>query len=87
LAAVAHLQGDSAGVLSALASADADSSGEWFVVMRWLASVAHRRNGDPGRAHDELNRTSASSLEPQIEIARLRIEWLEPGRPRRAPLS
>ena len=77
LAAVAHLQGDSAGVLSALASVDDASGGEWFAVIRWLASVAHRRDGDLERAHDELDRAFERSADPQLEIARLRIEWLE----------
>lgn len=77
LAALAHLQGDSAGVLSALARVDDASGGEWFAVIRWLASVAHRRDGDLERALDELDRAFERSDDPQFHIARLRVEWLQ----------
>lgn len=80
IAAMAHLQGDSATVLSALGELGEGTDSTWFQEVCWLRSVAHRRNGDLAPAHRELDRAmNAEHGQPdeQHEIARLRIEWLE----------
>ena len=75
----AHLLGDSASVLAALAAHDDDEDPAWLPMARWLRSVAHRRNGDVAPAHDELDRLVDPIGVPdaQVQVARLRIEWLE----------
>jgi DNA-binding SARP family transcriptional activator len=76
-AAIGHLQGDSATVLSTLADRTEETENVWLPVICWLRSVAHRRNGDLGPAHRELDRLAPGRPDPQREIARLRTEWLE----------
>jgi LuxR family transcriptional regulator, maltose regulon positive regulatory protein len=79
-AAVAHLHGDSGAVLSALSAVGDDIDHGWLPVIGWLRSVAHRRNGDLGLAHGEIDRAlrlTPASPEPQLEVARLRTRWLE----------
>ncbi len=80
LAAVAHLGGDSPGVLSALAAVDDhDADRGWLPTAHWLRSVAYRRDGDLESAHRELDRVESGLglADPQMGIARLRIEWLQ----------
>src|SRR5437879_113745 len=79
LAAMAHLRGDSEGVLSALVDVGDDIAADWLGMILWLRSVAHRRNGDLQRAYDELDAASGLRVgmpAPELEIARLRIDWL-----------
>lgn len=79
IAAVGHLEGDSDAVLGALADIDADADLHWLPMVRWLRSVAHRRNGDLVHARDELEGIvdPIELADPQVEIAILRIEWLQ----------
>ena len=79
-AAMAHLRGDSSAVLSALGAAGDDIDHGWLPVVGWLRSVAHRRNGDLGLAHAEIDRAlrlTPAWPAPQLEVARLRTRWLE----------
>ena len=78
-AAVAHLTGDSTGVLAALADVGPEAAG-WLPQVHWLRSVAHRRNGDLLHARAELAAASLLSHglpDPQRELAVLRIDWLD----------
>jgi LuxR family maltose regulon positive regulatory protein len=78
LAALGHLAGDSATVLAVLDDVADDVDPTWMPAVRWLRSVAHRRNGDLARADDELDRLDGliDLADPQIELARLRTAWL-----------
>ena len=79
LAAMAHLRGDSEGVLSALVDVGDDTAVEWLPMIQWHRSVAHRRNGDLQRAYEELDAPSdllAGRPAPELEVARLRVDWL-----------
>ncbi len=79
-AAVAHLQGESAGVFAALAGVDDNIDQGWRTVVSWLRSVAHRRNGHLAPAHEEIDRAlqpAPARPELQLELARLRTRWLE----------
>ncbi|MEO6126169.1 MAG: BTAD domain-containing putative transcriptional regulator [Ilumatobacteraceae bacterium] len=79
LALIAHQAGDSAGVRQALAGIDERSDRGWLPSVQWLRSVAHRRDGDLAGAHHDLDQiaTGPGPIDPQVGIARLRIEWLE----------
>lgn len=80
LAAMAHLSGDSERVLSELAGVDDQIASGWLVVVHWLRSVAHRRNGDLQRAYGALDAAAelpAGPPQPQLGIARLRADWLQ----------
>ncbi|HUF99491.1 MAG TPA: BTAD domain-containing putative transcriptional regulator, partial [Ilumatobacter sp.] len=80
LAAVAHLGGDSAGVLAALANVEATRADRgWLPTVFWLRSVAYRREGELAKAHRELDRVEVGLglSDPQMHIARLRIAWLD----------
>jgi DNA-binding SARP family transcriptional activator len=80
LAAMAHLGGDSAGVLSALADIGDDLVVRWLPTVHWFRSVAHRRLGDLPRAYAELDtlaRVSGGRSDLQADIARLRSDWLD----------
>jgi ATP/maltotriose-dependent transcriptional regulator MalT/DNA-binding SARP family transcriptional activator len=78
IAALEHLHGDSDAVLALLKDVDG-AEPAWLDVVRWLRSVAYRRNGDVTRARQELDdvvAVASSPPEPQMEIARLRADWL-----------
>jgi DNA-binding SARP family transcriptional activator len=78
-AALSHLAGDSAGVFDALRGVDDAIAANWLPTVHWFRSVAHRRDGNLQRAHDEL-----AVAEPlgdpwdrsQLQVAQLRIDWL-----------
>ena len=75
-ASIAHLVGDSETVLTRLDGMGAEV-GEWLGPVRWLRSVAHRRNGDLNAALAELEPDiAAGARDPQAVIARLRALWL-----------
>ncbi|MEO6571529.1 MAG: bacterial transcriptional activator domain-containing protein, partial [Ilumatobacteraceae bacterium] len=77
-AALAHLGADSDGVLRALAGID--ETGVWATGIAWLRHVAHRRLGDTVRAElalDAITVRRASPANPQLRLARLRLDWLE----------
>jgi LuxR family transcriptional regulator, maltose regulon positive regulatory protein len=79
-AAIAHLAGDSQGALEALDGVGDEVAGGWAPTVRWLRSVAYRRDGELARAHDELVAASALPVGRyglQLEIGRLRIDWLQ----------
>lgn len=79
IAAIAHLGGDSPGVLTALGNVDEnDADRGWLPTVHWLRSVAYRRDGDLAKAHLELDRveTNLGLSDPQMNVARLRIQWL-----------
>ena len=73
-AAIAHLGADSEAVLARLADVAFGADSGWSGPVRWLRSVAHRRNGNLDLARAELIGVSAD--DPQAEIAGLRIDWL-----------
>lgn len=78
-AAVAHLTGDSVGVLAALADVGPEAA-SWLQQVHWLRSVAHRRHGDLLKARAELAAAAlVSHGQPDLqrEIAALRIDWLD----------
>ena len=77
-AGAAYDHGDADGVLSALAAVEEDLPAEWPVDL-WFVSGAHRRNGDLGRATEALDRAAERAPfddDPQLEMARARIDWL-----------
>jgi DNA-binding SARP family transcriptional activator len=78
MATVAHVAGDSQGVFDALRDAG-DEGVHWAPSVQWLRSVAHRRTGDLEAAHEALTLISEGLglAEPQLEVAGLRIRWLE----------
>jgi LuxR family transcriptional regulator, maltose regulon positive regulatory protein len=79
-AAMAHLAGDSAQVRAALADVTGGLPPGWYVVVHWLRSVAHRRDGDVRRAAGELAEAAtlpAGSYASVLESAALHTAWLE----------
>ena len=77
--AVGHVLGDSDMVLSGLADLDDAAAGPWLDSVLWLRSVAYRRRGDLSSASRELDRSTdpaTARLGPQVELSRLRIDWL-----------
>jgi ATP/maltotriose-dependent transcriptional regulator MalT len=79
VAAIAHLAGDSTGVLDALAPVRHEHLLRWQPTVHWLRSVAHRRAGDLRAAHAELDaidRLPGGSTDHQAQVARLRADWL-----------
>ena len=81
LAGVAHLMGDSDGVLSHLEGADEVVAPAWLPTVRWLRSVAYRRRGDLPAARRALRQepedSSDAADDPQRQIALLRTDWLD----------
>jgi DNA-binding SARP family transcriptional activator len=77
-AAIAHLGGDSPGVLAALADFDGAAVPGWLPLVTWLRSVAHRRTGDLELALAVLDHGAESGtlMSPNREMARLRALWL-----------
>jgi DNA-binding SARP family transcriptional activator len=78
MATVAHVAGDSEGVFDALRDFGEEGV-HWAPSVQWLRSVAHRRLGELEAAHDALAQVAEGLglAEPQLEVARLRIRWLE----------
>lgn len=79
VAAIGHLNGDSAAVLHALNDLGDDTDRTWLPTVHWLRSVAYRREGDLASAHRELDDVEhgLGLADPQVEVARLRTCWLE----------
>jgi hypothetical protein len=78
-AAIAHLGGESAGVHQHLAGFDDQALASWLPVAQWLRSVAYRRDGDLDSARRALEDPALSTGDNkyQVELARLRIDWLD----------
>jgi LuxR family transcriptional regulator, maltose regulon positive regulatory protein len=78
-AAMAHLGADSDAVLSHLQGIEEEVAPVWVPTVRWLRSVAHRRDGRLAAAYEELDAAlgPAGDWETvQLSLARLRIDWL-----------
>jgi LuxR family maltose regulon positive regulatory protein len=78
-AAIAHVQGDSAATLAALADVDPRLAGRWMSTIHWLRHVAYRREGDLLHAELELDAVTepfAAAMGTQRDLARLRTDWL-----------
>ena len=79
LAAIAHLEGDSAGVHQHLRGFDDGTLVMWRPQAQWLRSVAYRRDGDLINARKALDDVGAPAgrSDLQLELARLRTDWLD----------
>ena len=80
LAAIAHLEGDSAGVHQHLRAFDDGTLVMWRPQAQWLRSVAYRRDGDlinARKALDDVGAPAGRSDLLQLELARLRTDWLD----------
>jgi LuxR family maltose regulon positive regulatory protein len=79
LAAIAHLEGDSAGVHQHLRAFDDGTLVMWRPQAQWLRSVAYRRDGDLINARKALDDVGAPTgrSDLQLELARLRTDWLD----------
>lgn len=78
-AGVAHIGGDSAGVLAALEGIEEHEIGVWASGVAWLRHVAHRRLGDLVMAELALEvgeRYGTGAADPQLRLARARTDWL-----------
>ena len=42
---------------------------------RWIAGIGHRHEGCGFRIHQQIERTSVSSAEPDCAILRARTQW------------
>ena len=58
---IAHLGGDSDGVLAALAELDDARAGGWSGIVHWMRHVAYRRAGDLDRAEFTLDHAESAS--------------------------
>lgn len=80
LAAIAHLEADSAGVHQHLRAFDDGTLVVWRPQAQWLRSVAYRRDGDllnARKALDDVGAPASRSDSLQLELARLRTDWLD----------
>ncbi len=79
-ASIAHLRGDSAKTLAALAGVNDALAGGWLPYIHWHRSVAHRRTGDLRKARAELDATTTiptGRFASDIVSAGLHIDWLQ----------